>query len=1037
MKIIKCSACRHENPADTRFCGNCGKPLHSGHTEEQILGETLVTPAKELTRGMTLTERYEVIEELGRGGMGKVYRVFDKKIDEEIALKLLKAEVAMDEKAVERFRNELKFARKISHRHVCRMYDINEDNGIHYITMEYVPGEDLKSLIRRAGRLSPSKTTLIIRQVGEGLAEAHLHGIIHRDLKPQNIMIDKDGNSRIMDFGISRIKEAKGQTAAGMIIGTPEYMSPEQIDGKDVDNRSDIYSLGVILYEMLTGRAPFEGETPFSIAVKHKTERPEDPRKINSQIPDDLGRIILKCLEKNKNDRYQTAEDLVEALKRVQIEPSAKESHIIRKKRGTSREITVRLPLNKILFPALIGGALIILLVLLFKIFPRSGILAADPGKTSLAVMYFENNTGNPSLGHWRKALSDLLIADLSQSRYLSILSSEVMTSILKDMDLLQANTYSSDDLKKIGSRGGVEFVLVGKLFSAQDTLRLNTQLLEAESGRVINSTSVEGEGEESVFTMVDELTRKIKQDFQLSEKEIASDLDEHVGKITTSSPEAMKYYREGLRYQESGDYPNSISMMETAIAFDPEFAMAYRAQAVSYSNLGYESEARDRLKKAFDLKDRMSSREQYYIQGQFYSQSETSFDEAIQAYIQLLKIYPEDKIGNSHLGKIYIALEEWDKAIDHLRINQRLKDASVQPYLDLATALSAQGKWKRARKVLEGYLSDHPDNTSILERLSRMDLSQGNLDKAGELADKAFRSDPADFRITLLKGDLFLFQDQFEKADEEFKKILDTANPAGHNESLRHLTASQILQGKYNEAEETLQHGIEMADMLGQFGWKSWYHLNLAYLYKISQKGEMALEECNAAISAADLAGNPARKRKAFYIKGLSYLALEKLKEAHGITEELQGMIFERNNPGAVRLLNHLQGMIYLHQNKPAEAIKEGHKAALLLPKGMVAQELGETVIFDLLGKGYLSSGDPKKALEYFQKISQKRFAGIYYSDVFVDSFFWMGRSYEELGRKEQAQRSYGIFLQYRNGPETDFPKAEQARQRMNLLKN
>ena len=307
---IKCPKCQTENPETSLFCSDCGTKLEAAGEFSLFQTETLETHLKELSMGSTFANRYQIIEELGKGGMGKVYKVLDTHINEKVALKLLKPEIAADRKTIERFSNELKFARKISHRNVCRMYDLGREAGNFFITMEYVSGEDLKSFIRRSRQLVVGTAIFIAEQVCEGLAEAHRVGVIHRDLKPGNIMIDKEGNAKIMDFGIARSISVKGITGAGAMIGTPEYMSPEQVEGKEVDQRSDIYSLGIILYEMLTGQVPFEGDTPFTIGVKQKSEIPKDPKSLNSQIPQDLSRLILKCLEKSKERRYQNADEL-------------------------------------------------------------------------------------------------------------------------------------------------------------------------------------------------------------------------------------------------------------------------------------------------------------------------------------------------------------------------------------------------------------------------------------------------------------------------------------------------------------------------------------------------------------------------------------------------------------------------------------------------------------------------------------------------------------------------------------------------------
>jgi serine/threonine protein kinase/Flp pilus assembly protein TadD len=1009
---MKCPNCQYENPSETKFCGNCGTSLPSAGEVPVQATRTLLTSMRDLIIGSTFAGRYQVIEELGKGGMGKVYKVQDTKIEEKVALKLLNLELAPGDKTLDRFRNELKLARKISHRHVCRMYDLGEAEGIPYITMEYVSGEDLKSLIRRIGQFTVGKAIFIALQVCEGLAEAHRLGVVHRDLKPQNIMIDSDGNVRIMDFGIARSLRTKGITDTGEIFGTPEYMSPESLEGKDVNGRTDIYALGIILYEMLTGRVPFEGDTPLTVALKQKTEIPKDPRNVNAQIPESLSHVILKCMNKEKDKRYKDTEELTAALKEIEGGMPRTEKIFPERQPVTSREITVKFSLKKLFVPALIFVAVVVIGVLVWQFLSERRTVTFAADKPSLAVMHFENNTGDENLDHWRKALSDLLIADLSQSKYIAVLSSEELYNILEEKNLLDVKSYSSRALEDVSSRAGVRYVLVGKMMMAGDTIRLDSTLKEAKTGKVVGSERVEGQGEDSFFAMVDELTRKVKTSFKLTADEIASDLDESVEKITTDSPEAYKYYRDGIKFLNKGDWAQSIAMMEMAVGIDPEFAMAYRALAAAYGNLGYRTESNARQEKAFEFTDRVSERERYHIQAQSYIRSEKTFDEAIAAYTQLLTLYPEDGIASNNLASIYNTMEHWDKAVNALKDIRKYREESVLNYWNLHEAYSFKGDTEKSQEVLEDYLNNISESALVHDLLSQKYIREGKYDLALEEAEKAFTLDPTHYRNFILRGDLFYYQGDLTTAESEYMKLFDVKEPAAHDIGLRRLAGLYVLQGRFDEAHEQLNQGLELAGMLEDQVWEAWFHMYSAYVFLKAGDFKEALASCEQAGNVAGEAGALDLQRRSFFIKGLVFLEMDAMEAAQETARQLLELIDQGKVKKAKRYHHHLLGKIELGKNNFAKAIQEFISAISLLPAEF-SIDSWHALFMEQLARAYYISGDIPNAQREYEKIGSLTFGRIYHGDIYAKSLYMLGKIHQEKGQTDKATEYYERFLE------------------------
>ena len=1016
---MKCAKCGFMNPAETSFCRQCGAPLRLPEDIYVSPTKTLEAPAEKLTRGATFAQRYEVIEELGSGGMGKVYRVLDKKVNEEVALKLIKPEVAADRKTIDRFANELRMARQISHKNVCRMYHLSEEEGIHYITMEYVPGENLKNMIRMTKQLSLGASLNVARQICQGLSEAHRLGIVHRDLKPSNIIIDRDGNARILDFGIARSVKSKAITGLGGLIGTPEYMSPEQAETREVDQRSDIYSLGVILFEMLTGKVPFEGETLLSVVMKHKSEKPPEPKKINPRIPDDLNRVILKCLEKDREKRYQSAEELLSDLTGLEERFPTTEKILPKKRPITTKELTVTIGLKKMFLPALIIIVMTVIGVILWQLLAPQETLAIPSDKPSLAIMYFKNNTGDQNLDYWKGALSDLLITDLSQSKYLRVMSAERLFDVLNRMDQLDTQSYSAEVLKEISDKTGVKKILIGNYTKAGDIYRINITIHDGESGELVGSERVEGKGEYSFYAMVDELTRRIKEDFEFTEEEIIADFDSEIEKITTSSPEAYKFYSLGRRYHLLADYSKALSFMQKALNIDPEFAMAYRSVAVTFHNMRMRPAKLKMIQKAFDLSDRVSERERLIIQGDYYKMREETYDKAIATFKKLLETYPEDSIGNTNLGGAYFALEQWENAINYFKMNIINKQGSLIAYWNLVEGYMAKGLYDIAKKTLDEALEEYPYSENLNLKLPFLYTCHGKYDLALVELDKVSRlSQGAEIESIFMRGENYLLKGDVDKAQQEFEKFME-----GTGIRRRGMALLSLHKGRYGETIDLLNMKPLPHKVLG------WTHLK-------SGAPKLALKEFDEMHKDALLVENILSQVAALHYKGLAYLDMKSRDKALMTASELKQLIDSGMSRKRMRYYYHLMGMIEMENGEYKKAIDYFEKANSQLAFPYDNRLHSHPLFFDSLALAYYKAGKKAEAQEQYEKIQALTYHRIWDGDIFAKSFFMLGKIAEEREERSKAVEYYEKFLDLWKNADPGIPEYREARHRLAALK-
>ena len=969
--------------------------------------------------------------------MGRVYRVHDTKLNEEVALKLIRPEFGADKRTVERFHNEIKLARKIRHKNVCGTHDLHEEGRTLYLTMEYVRGEDLKSLLHRTKTLTVGVALSISRQVAEGLAEAHKLGIVHRDLKPGNVMIDKEGQAKIMDFGIARAMREKGITGAGAIVGTPEYMSPEQVEGKETDQRADIYALGVILFEMVTGQVPFEGDTPFSIANKHKSEPPPIPKKLAPQIPEALNKLILRSLEKDKAKRYQTAEELLADLATIEATLPTAERVASRRKTITHREVTVKFQPRRLVVPIVIVlAAAFLLWLFVFRSKPDSGQLASD--RPSVAFLRVANKSGDKALDNWSENFSLMLSDNITQSRYIFVAPTDKVTSVLTRLKLLDTSNYTTEDLREAGRLTGVKYLASGYFTRAGETFLVRLNVQEASSGKVVGTEEVRGEGQKSLIAMADELARKLKPHLEVTAVEAANDLDGGLERAYTPSIEAYSYYLQGRKLFFEGKNDKAIEMFEKAVAIDPDFAMAYRALAGPYNNVS-QAKYDQYMNKALEISqrsDRLPIREKLLIQGQSPT---LGYAERTKALTELLRLYPEDGVGNATMGNLYLENEEFDKAAEYYEVCIRLKPLSFAPGSNLFALYVAQGEYEKAHKVLERALEDFRDNRNtfiwIQECIGYLFEIEGRFREALVQNEKAERLQPERWgSYALTRARIHLYRDQFAQAESEIRKLMedkDTENQAWGRDLL---TSLYLIQGKFHKA-------------IPEYRWlKEWEKgrqnppgeaANLMRLvYAFDALGD--LDSAERELSEGwDEALKTQYKTMAHYWRSVLLFKRKSYDEARKSASEFTALYAAEPNKKLMRCPLMLQGQIELEIGSPAKAI-ELLSRAKSLERHIDWHDDFPTIrvpIMDLLGSAYFRAGDMEKARLEYEEISRMTMPRDRYGDKYAKSFYHFGQIYERLGKRSKAKENYRKFLDLWKDADAGLPEVADAKKRLAAL--
>ena len=677
--------------------------------------------------GKTISH-YTILEKLGEGGMGIVYRAQDTTLDRVVALKFLSQHLTSDPTEKERFYLEAKAASALNHPNITTIYEIQDHDNQLFIAMEFVEGQTLKELIEQEPL--PMKRVLDIAvQVCEGLAAAHEKGIVHRDIKSENIMLSPKGQAKIMDFGLAKVRGTTKLTQAGSTLGTAAYMSPEQARGEEVDQRSDIFSFGVVLYELLTGQLPFKGEHQAAIAYSIMNEEPQPVVRYNNKVSVDLERIVFKALAKDKEERYQHIDDLLADLRRE------RKSLEYVKTTTLAQPVETQKPLKKRMIPLVLAGlAVLILIVGYFALFNKK---EPESGRKMLAVLPFEN-LGAPEQEYFAAGITDEITTHLAKVGGLGVIS---RTSVLQYKD-------TKKTVQQIGKELGVQYVLEGTLLwdksGVSNRVRINPQLIRVKDGTHVWAESYDRVLEQ-IFALQSDIAEKVASALNITLLEAEQ---RYIAAKPTENLEAYEYYLRGKDYtnRHYGERDASIKMYEKAVEIDPTFALAYASLSVEHSFMywAYHDRTDQRLNKAKEAVDRALELkpdlpEAHRALGYYYYWGSWDYDRALEQFAIAQKGQPNNSDLLAAIGYVQRRQGKFQEAVTNLKKAVELDPRSSDNAEEVATTYRFMRKYAEAESYLDRAISLAPDwPVAYSDKAWLCLLSEGDTKKARKLLQEA-----------------------------------------------------------------------------------------------------------------------------------------------------------------------------------------------------------------------------------------------------------------------------------------------------------